>query len=446
MLKANVDVNVREHNRGLVDREVYVNESSKPLVLMVGAGFGGIQFIKSVVGSNCEVLIVDQNNYHQFQPLLYQVAISGLEPDSIVAPIRKLFSQKKNVRYKMGRLLKVDSNKQIAYFNIGYVKYDRLILGLGSQTNYFGNNSIKKHAIGLKSINDALNLRSWILQRFEQATNPEDQNGLLHFVIAGGGPAGIEMAGALAEFKLRLLKQDYPEIDPNRVKISLLEGGPSILSSMSKRAQRSAIKVLSKLGVDVHLNARVLDYDGSLVQYEQNQENHRIKSSTLIWTAGVICHKIEGLPDKVFGHGNRIYVNEQLQVMGLDNIYVLGDQALVQSKSTPHGHPMVAQVAIQQAKYLAKHLLKRDDSKFVYKDKGSMATIGKKNAVADINHIFLRGNIGWLLWSFVHIVQITGFKGKLQVALNWLLKYIRYEKANQLIIRKYDPLGKWNSQ
>lgn len=431
----------------MIDKKyICVPDNDYPKIVVIGAGFAGINFIKKLKNKPVQVILIDQNNYHQFQPLLYQVAISGLEPDSIVTPIRKLFKSCINLIYRMAKVEYIDAKNKCIQTNIGIVKYDFLVIATGSSTNFYGSENIEKNSIGLKSINDAINIRSWMLQNLELAVegcNLNEINLLTKFVIVGGGPAGVEMAGALAEFKKYLLGNDYPEIEYNAMQICLIQSGDRILPSMSKKASKHALKVLKKLNVDVLLNSIVKDYDGNNIDIITEKGKKTLYASTLIWTAGVKGNIISGIDKKVIVAGNRLKVNQYNQVDGLENVFAIGDIASMVTEESPKGHPMVAQVAIQQGKKLADNILSKINTGkfktiFEYKDKGSMATIGKKNAVADLKTTFLNGRWGWILWSIVHLISITGFKNKFKVSFNWMLKYFSYEKANQLIIRKYN--------
>ena len=423
----------------------HLPENDYPRVVIIGAGFAGINFIKSLNGKPVQIILIDKHNYHQFQPLLYQVAISGLEPDSVVSPIRKVFKSCSNMIYRMGSVEFVDTTQNRVQTNIGYVNYDYLVIATGSSTNYYGSKNIEKNSIGLKSINDAINIRSWMLQNLEKAVDgcdSNEKNMLTKFVIVGGGPAGVEMAGALAEFKKYLLRSDYPEIEPDSMQICLIQSGDRILPMMSKKASEHALEVMRKLGVDVILNSRVKDYDGRTITMLQGESTTEIHSYTMIWTAGVKGNLLQGIDESAIA-GGRFKVNTYGQVEGLDNVFAIGDIAAMITDENPRGHPMVAQGAIQQGKALAHNILSKIktgdfEAPFKYVDKGSMATIGKKDAVADLQFAFLDGRIGWLLWSFIHLISITGFKNKFRVSLNWMMKYFSYDKVNQLIIRRYE--------
>lgn len=424
---------------------ICIPKNDYPKIVVIGAGFAGINFIKRLQNKPVQVILLDQNNYHQFQPLLYQVAISGLEPDSVVTPIRKLFKTCINLIYRMAKVDYVDTENNFVKTDIGIVHYDYLVIATGSSTNYYGSENIEKNSIGLKNINDAINIRSWMLQNLESAVegcNLAEKKSFTKFVIVGGGPAGVEMAGALAEFKKYLLGNDYPEIDHENMKIYLIQSVGRILPSMSEKASKHALRVLENLDVKVLLNSRVKDYDGEKIQILQETGEKIIHSKTVIWAAGVKGNRINGIKEDAIVAGDRIKVNNYNQVSGLNNVFAIGDISVMISEKNPKGHPMVAQVAIQQGQILANNLLSKIKTgefkiPFHYSDKGAMATIGKKDAVADLKITFLNGRIGWLLWSFIHLISITGFKNKISVSFNWMMKYFSYDKANQLIIRKY---------
>lgn len=434
-------------------RDIATTKNNIPRVVIIGAGFAGMNLVKVLEKKPVQLVLLDQNNHHQFQPLLYQVAIGGLEPDSVVSPVRKLFKSCSNMIFRMVKVESVDTENKRVISNLGFVRYDYLVIATGSSTNFYGLTNIKDNSIGLKSINDAINLRSWILQNLEKSIDgisEEEKQKLIKFVVVGGGPAGVEMAGALAEFKKYLLANDYPEINSDYMKIYLVQSGDRVLPTMSERSSKHAMKTLQKLGVEVVLNARVNDYDGQHLQYAGPDGTKQILSGVIIWTAGVKGNTLEGFNPGSISIGNRIAVNEYNQVRGYKDVFAIGDIAFMVTTTFPYGHPMVAQVAIQQGKNLGRNIVSlvktgEPASKFTYRDKGSMAIIGKKDAVADIKSIFFNGKFGWLIWSVIHLISLTGFKNKVSVAVNWGVKYFTYDKANQLIIRKYAP-GKVKQQ
>lgn len=411
----------------------------KKRVVIVGAGFAGVKLALSLKAKHFQVVLLDKNNYHQFQPLFYQVATSGLEPSSISFPIRKILQSKKNVHFRVAELQKVNAEEKSIETNIGRLNYDELILALGATTNFFGNPNLEKFAVPMKSVSEALYLRNTILDNYENALNTADaevQEALMNIVITGGGPTGVELAGALAEMRKFVLPKDYPELDFSKMTISLLEGSPRLLNGMSEFAGKQSLKYLQKLGVEVRLNCLVEDYDGNLVTLKGGES---LSSKTLLWAAGIKANSVEGFPNKAIGAAGRVLVNEYSQTKFDEHIYVVGDQALMITEQNPKGDPQVAQVAIQQANYVAKNLerLRRNMPliPFKYFDKGSMATVGRNLAVADLAIGNLKGMLAWLIWLFVHLMAILGTKNKVFVFLNWTWSYLTYDQSLRLMIK-----------
>src|SRR5690554_5473544 len=368
--------------------KIRLPETDLPRVVVIGGGFAGLTFVKKLKNKAVQVVMVDRNNFHQFQPLLYQVATSGIVPDSIVFPFRKQFKKYKNVYFRMGEVLKIETEKKKVISDIGDVNYDHLVIATGSDTNFFGMKNVQANSLGMKSIQEALNIRSLILQRFEKAVVTSDDNirdALTNFAVVGGGPAGVETVGAIAEFKKYILPKDYPDLDTSMMSIYLIESNNRLLKGMSDQSSEKSLRYLKELGVNVHLNTRVTSYDGLIIETKTDKE---FRAKSVIWTAGVKGSVPDGISEQSFAGGNRLLVNQYSEVKGCTNIYAIGDIAAMISDEYPYGHPMVAQVAIQQGRLLAKNLLSQLEGKplkkFSYNDKGSLATIGKRKAVADI--------------------------------------------------------------
>lgn len=424
-----------------VTNTIRLPETDLPRVVVIGGGFAGLSFVKKLKNKEVQVVMIDRNNFHQFQPLLYQVATSGIVPDSIAFPFRKQFKHYKNVFFRMADVLKIEVDEKQVITDIGTVNYDYLIVATGSDTNYFGLEDVQANSLGMKSIQEALDIRSLILQRFEKAvvtSDDETRDALTNFAVIGGGPAGVETVGAIAEFKKYILPKDYPDLDTSMMSIYLIESNDSLLKGMSQKASEKSLRYLKELGVNVHLNTRVTSYDGLFIQ--TNIEK-KFNARTVIWTAGVKGSAPSGLDEKCFAGGNRLLVNDYSEIIRCTNIYAIGDIASMVSDAYPYGHPMVAQVAIQQGDLLAKNLLCQMEGKslkkFEYRDKGSLATVGKRKAVADIGRFKFGGYFAWLLWSIVHLMSISGFKNKLFVGINWMWSYFTYDKGNRLIVRRY---------
>lgn len=424
-----------------IGNEICLPDNSLPRVVVIGGGFAGISLVKKLKNKPVQIVVLDKNNFHQFQPLFYQVATSGIEPDSIVFPLRKLFNGYKNVFFRMAIVNEIQSESNTIVTDIGTVEYDHLVIATGSTTNFFGLQDVQQHSVGMKTIQEALDIRSLILQNFEKAVvtcDEAERNALTNFAIVGGGPAGVETAGAMAEFKKYILPKDYPELDASMMSIYLIEAEDELLNAMSDKSSENALKFLNKLGVDVRLNMSVQSYDGLNIKTDKAV---LLQAKTMIWTAGVKGNVPTGINKENIARGNRILVDDYCSIKGYENIYALGDIAAMVSDHYPSGHPMVAQVAIQQGKQLANNILLqlqgKERKKFSYKDKGSLATIGKRKAVADIGKLRFGGYIAWLLWSVVHLLSISGFRNKLLVGLNWAWSYFTYDKGNRLIIRKF---------
>ena len=422
--------------------KVNVPELNVPRVVIVGGGFGGIQLAMALKNAAVQVVMFDKNNYHTFQPLLYQVATGGLEPDSIAFPLRKMFKRQKNFYFRMAEVAGVDSDKKIVSTSIGEIGYDYLVLATGSKTNFFGMSDVAHLSHGMKSIPEALDLRSLILQNFELAVLAADldsRNSLMNFVVVGAGPTGVETAGALAELKRHILPKDYPELDLRRMQIHLIEAGDRLLPGMSTEASANSLEALENMGVQIWMNTRVEDFDGDRVSIAGGKQ---LDSKTVIWSAGVVGNSPTGLEDAE-GRGKRLEVDQFNRVKGHSNVFAIGDLALMRVEDFPAGHPGVAQVAIQQGQLLARNIksliFQRELRPFEYYDKGSMATIGRNKAVVDVKRFRMKGFIAWLMWMLVHLFFLAGFRNRLVVFTNWFWSYMTYDKGTRLIIRPFKP-------
>ncbi|WP_159950654.1 NAD(P)/FAD-dependent oxidoreductase [Polaribacter septentrionalilitoris] len=424
-----------------------IPQTSFPRVVIVGGGFAGLAAAKGLEEQELQVVLIDKHNYHTFQPLLYQVATGGLEPDSIAFPLRKRFNDVENFYFRLAEVMKIHPDQNLIETSIGDLDYDELIIASGSTTNFFGNTNIQKFAMEMKSVPQSLNIRSLILENFEEAlltSNIEERNALMNFVIVGGGPTGVELAGALAEMKKGILPKDYPDLDIRQMQINLIQSSECLLKGMSAKASEKAEDFLIKLRVNVWKNLRVLDYDGKIVK--TNGVDH-FRAETVIWAAGVKGETIDGLDTEcIIERAARIKVNEFNQVINYQNIYAIGDVACMSSIENPYGHPMMAQPAIQQGKLAAKNILlklgKKKQKPFVYNDKGSMATIGRNKAVVDLPKWKFQGVFAWFVWMFVHLFSLIGFRNKAIVFLNWVYNYIRFDRETRLIIRPYKSKNK----
>ncbi len=410
-----------------------------PRVVIVGAGFAGINLAKGLDSSKMQVILLNKTNYHSFQPLLYQVATAGLEPDSIAHSVRSIFKKENHFYFRIADVQKIDATQNMLITDLGSISYDHLVIATGSETNYYGNANIQKYSMAMKTVPEAINMRSLIIQNLEAAllTNDlEERNSLMNFVIVGGGPTGVELAGAFAELKRHVLPTDYPDLDIRRMNVHLIQAMPSLLVGMSEKSGGKAKKYLEKMGVTIWFDTIVSDYDG--VNVKTNKQNFQTR--TLIWTAGVKGAIIEGLPQESQA-GGRFLVNEYSEVKGFTNIYAIGDIACMVSEKYPKGHPMVAQPAIQQGRLLAKNITRKLKNKslkpFVYWDKGSMATVGRNKAVVDLGKMRFSGWFAWLLWMFIHLAFLVGFRNKIVALVNWIIQYFQYNKGVRLIIRPY---------
>ena len=422
--------------------------TDKPRVVIVGCGFAGLELARGLKKADVQIVMLDRNNYHTFIPLLYQVATAGLEPSSISYPIRKIFSNQKNFLYRMANVEAVHPEDQAVQTDIGAISYDYLVLAHGSKANFFGNEEIQKNCLGLKSVNQALNLRSAILKKFEQSLHEKDeqkQEALMNFVVVGGGPTGVELSGALAELKNKVLPQDYPELDLSRMKIYLMEGTDRLLPGMSEQSSEKAERYVEEFDVNVYKETFVKNYDGEVVTLQQKgSEEETLNAHTLIWAAGVQGRNAEGIGEHAVGKGNRLLVDTHNKLYGYDQIFAVGDVALMQTEDYPQGHPQVAPVAMQQGQLLAKNLKRlvkgQPLKQFAYFDKGTMATVGRNRAVAEVARMKLGGFFAWAAWMLVHLLMLIGFRNRLVVLVDWIWNYFSYDRGIRLILPRSNDL------
>lgn len=414
----------------------------KKRVVIIGGGFGGIELAKTLKNKPIQVVIVDKNNYHTFQPLLYQVATSVLEAESIAYPIRKIFSKSKNIFFRLGEVNQIVHAENKIIMGNDELFYDYLVVASGAKTNYLNNEGLTISSMPMKSVLEALDLRSMILQNFEKTllnSNERKRQGMLNIVIAGAGPTGVELAGALGELKLKVFPKDYPEIDLSQMNIYIVQSGNRVLPMLSEKSSEKAKKYLESLGVTVVLETRVLDFFGDYVQTNTGQD---IIARTLIWTAGVIGNPVEGLGAEAVNKGGRIEVDVYNRVKGYENVFAVGDVANMATEEFPRGHPMVAPAAMQQGKQLAKNILCDISEKpmipFKYKDKGAMATVGKNKAVVEMGKLKFGGSPAWFVWMIVHLMSLVGFRNKLVTLFNWTKNYFNSDRGIRLIITPFD--------
>lgn len=414
-------------------------------IVIIGGGFAGLNLAKELDKNKFRVTILDKNNFHSFPPLFYQIASSGLEPSSISFPFRREMRRLKNTNYHFGEVLEIDSKNSTVRTQFETIKYDQLVIASGTTNNFFNQPELKEKVHTLKSTAEAIRLRNEILDRLERAcitTDRERRRQLLSFVVVGGGPSGVEVAGALGEMKRYILNKEYPEIDIDDVRVILIEGTDRFLRTMSERASHDAKVYLGHLMIETRLNCMMKSYENNVLHLSTGEE---IYCETLIWTAGITGNKINGICDDSIARGNRYIVDSNCKIKGYDNIYALGDIAYLEDESHPNGYPQVAQVAIQQAKHLAKQLNTGADTAFKYVDKGSMATIGRNRAVCDLKFAYLYGRPAWATWMFIHLISILGMRNKVNVLINWVWAYLFYTTSLRLLIRpvKYPIRKHW---
>ncbi len=419
-----------------------IPQSPNPRVVIIGGGFAGIALAKKLRNKHVQVVLLDKHNYHTFQPLLYQVATGGLEAGSIAYPIRKVIQEYRDFYFRLTSVKEIDTVNQKVIAEIGDLHYDYLVIATGSKTNYFGNKEIERNVMSMKTIPQSLNIRSLILENFEQAVLTKEQpekDALINFVLVGAGPTGVELAGALAEMKKAILQKDYPDLDIAKMQINLVQGDNRVLNTMTEKSSIAAEKFLEDLGVKIWKNVRVTNYDGRTIT---TNSDLTFETATVIWTAGVKGATIAGLDaSSLVKNVERIRVNRFNQVVGYNNIFAIGDISTMETEKYPQGHPMMAQPAMQQGVLLAENLVQLLQNKpmkpFEYNDKGSMATIGRNLAVVDLPHYHFSGIFAWFVWMFVHLFSLIGFKNKAVVFLNWVYNYIRFDREGRLIIRPF---------
>ncbi|TSJ40579.1 NAD(P)/FAD-dependent oxidoreductase [Mucilaginibacter corticis] len=416
-------------------------KSKFPQVVIIGGGFAGLEVAKQLADQPVDVLMLDKHNYHTFQPLLYQVATGSLESESIAFSLRKNFSGQKNFRFRIAEVSGIDLEENIVKTDVGDIAYDYLVIATGSTTNFFGNKEIEQYAMPMKSIPEALNLRYLILQNLEEAslkTTKEEKEPYLTFVLVGAGPTGVELAGALAELRNHILERDYPELGKEHMKVYLVDFLPKVLGPFSDEGSAAAKKFLTGMGVEVLLNVKVESYDGEEIKFEGGKT---IKTRNVIWSAGVMGVVPDGISKDVIERGNRISVDSINRIKGSENVFAIGDVAAMISDETPKGHPGVAQVAIQQGMLAGKNIIRlikgEPTEPFKYNDKGSLATIGRNKAIADLGKIKFQGFFAWLIWMFVHLVSLLGFRNKVIVFINWIGNYLANNGGSRLIIRRF---------
>ncbi len=420
---------------------INVPEVSVPRVVIVGCGFGGLELAKQLSNANVQVVMLDKNNYHTFQPLLYQVATAGLEADSIAYPIRKIFKGQSNFHFRIGEVLHINTAENKINTSIGELHYNYLVIATGSTTNYFGNKGFEEKGMPMKTVVEALDLRSLVLQNFEKAlltTDLKEQEALMTFVVVGGGPTGVELAGAVCELKRHVLPNDYPELDFRKMRVILVENGGEVLQMMSAANRNRAKRYLEELGCEVWLNTGMKNYNGMEAELASGK---KINTTNLVWTAGIKGALIDGLSKEIINGRGRILVDEQCRVKGYDNLFAIGDVACMVQADFPNGHPQVAPVAIQQGRLVADNFKNHQKGKpaitFKYFDKGTMATVGRNRAVVEAGKLRFGGWFGWLAWLTVHLMLLVGFRNKVVVFVNWLWNYINYDRNIRLIISPF---------
>lgn len=426
---------------------INIQRNQKKRVVIVGGGLGGLRLAEDLYGSGMQVVLIDKNNFHQFPPLIYQIASAGIDPSSISFPFRQIFRKRKDFYFRMAEARMVDTEKKILQTSIGKIDYDYLVLAAGATTNFFGNKNIEEWAIPMKTVPEAMGLRNALLSNFERAltcATEEERQELLNVVIVGGGATGVEIAGALAEMRRYVIPYDYPDMDSSLMHIYLIEAGDRLLAGLSQESSQKAYEFLKSMGVDIQFGKMVTDYRDHKVIMKDGTE---IPTRTFLWVSGIRANAMPGIDESHLGRGFRFKVDEFNRIPGVDDVFAIGDQCLQTSDAAyPNGHPQVAQVAIQQAKNLAKNLKLIDQgadssalTAFHYKNLGSMATIGRNKAVVEIGKFRSQGFFAWVLWLVVHLRSILGVKNKMMVLLNWLWKYVSYNDSIRMITYATKP-------
>lgn len=426
---------------------INIQRNQKKRVVIVGGGLGGLRLAEDLYGSGMQVVLIDKNNFHQFPPLIYQIASAGIDPSSISFPFRQIFRKRKDFYFRMAEARMVDTEKKILQTSIGKIDYDYLVLAAGATTNFFGNKNIEEWAIPMKTVPEAMGLRNALLSNFERAltcATEEERQELLNVVIVGGGATGVEIAGALAEMRRYVIPYDYPDMDSSLMHIYLIEAGDRLLAGLSQESSQKAYEFLKSMGVDIQFGKMVTDYRDHKVVMKDGTE---IPTRTFLWVSGIRANAMPGIDESHMGRGFRFKVDEYNRIPGVEDVFAIGDQCLQTSDAAyPNGHPQVAQVAIQQAKNLAKNLKLIDQgadssalTTFRYKNLGSMATIGRNKAVVEIGKFRSQGFFAWVLWLVVHLRSILGVKNKVMVLLNWLWKYVSYNDSIRMITYATKP-------
>lgn len=426
---------------------INIQRNQKKRVVIVGGGLGGLRLAEDLYGSGMQVVLIDKNNFHQFPPLIYQIASAGIDPSSISFPFRQIFRKRKDFYFRMAEARMVDTEKKILQTSIGKIDYDYLVLAAGATTNFFGNKNIEEWAIPMKTVPEAMGLRNALLSNLERAltcATEEERQELLNVVIVGGGATGVEIAGALAEMRRYVIPYDYPDMDSSLMHIYLIEAGDRLLAGLSQESSQKAYEFLKSMGVDIQFGKMVTDYRDHKVVMKDGTE---IPTRTFLWVSGIRANAMPGIDESHMGRGFRFKVDEYNRIPGVEDVFAIGDQCLQTSDAAyPNGHPQVAQVAIQQAKNLAKNLKLinqgADSSEltaFRYKNLGSMATIGRNKAVVEIGKFRSQGFFAWVLWLVVHLRSILGVKNKMMVLLNWLWKYVSYNDSIRMITYATKP-------